>query len=81
MHTYANTHTPAYIQEMSFGAEGLNSERLTLSGGMPLFAPKLPWDISRFYFLFGEPISTHDVNVDDAEQCAQVYQVCVCVHI
>ena len=66
-----------YTQEMSFGAEGLNSDRLKLAGGMPLFAPKLPWDISRFYFLFGKPISTAGVDVDNAEQCAALYEVCL----
>ncbi len=74
-----------YTQEMSFGAEGLNSDRLKLAGGMPLFAPKLPWDISRFYFLFGKPISTAGVDVDNAEQCAALYEVCldlcVCMYL
>lgn len=57
----------------TFGAEGLNAERLTMSG-MPIVVPKPPWEYSRFYFMFGEPFSTDDVSINDPEQCAAVYK-------
>jgi len=52
----------------TFGTEGLNSERLTMNN-IPIVVPKPPWDVNRFYFLFGAPISTDDINIDDAHQC------------
>lgn len=41
---------------------------------IPIVVPKPPWEYSRFYFMFGRPISTDDVSIGDAEQCADVYR-------